>query len=197
VVSDHADATAQAVAYLRGLGHTRIALVSVDSAHPFTTKSILERMRGYADGIKAAGLPVDDALLWVQESSTPAAPGAATTFLCNQLRSHQDVTAIIAISIYDAQRVYEVARQLNRRISDDLSLIGFDLGGQLLGFTWLIGKGGDDNPVAWIDQSEHTIGLEAARLVCRLITDASSTEAIQVPAVLRPGATCAEHRGYS
>jgi DNA-binding LacI/PurR family transcriptional regulator len=169
----------------------------VDSAYPFTTKSILERIRGYAEGIKAAGLPVDDALLWVQEPAVPAEPDAAIAFLCQALRSHPDVTAVIAISLYDAQRVYEAASRLNRRISDDLSLIGFDLGGQFLGFNWLCAKGGEENPVAWIDQSEHTIGIEAARLVCRLTTDASSTEAIQVPAVLRPGATCTEHRGYS
>jgi GntR family transcriptional regulator of arabinose operon len=194
VVGDHAGGAGQAVAYLRELGHTRIALVSVDSPHPFTTKSILERMKGYSEGIKAATLPVDDDLLWVHESGADAGSDAVIDFVVDKLRSYPDVTAVIAVSIYDARRLHEAATRLNRRIPDDLSLIGFDMGGQILGFEQLFAKGGEDNPVAWIDQSEHIIGLEAVRLVCRLTADERSTEAICVPAVLRPGATCAKYR---
>ncbi len=191
VVGDHAGGTAQAVGYLQRLGHRRIALASVDSAYPKSTKSILERVRGYSESIKSAGLPADDDLLWIQEAGPGPEHDAAVDFLCAKLRAHPDVTAVIAISIFDAQRVSDAAARLNVRIPGDLSLIGFDLGGPIHGFERLFGKGGDGDPVAWLDQSEYTIGYEAARLVCQLMDDTTTTEAIQVPAVLRPGATCA------
>jgi GntR family transcriptional regulator of arabinose operon len=191
VVGDHAGGTAQAVEYLVKLGHRRIAIAAAALPFPLSTQSVRERIRGYGESLKAAGFAVDDELMWIHDASEDDGHEGSLAYLSERLTLHDGVTAVIAISIANARLVCEAARRCRRRIPDDLSLIAFDLGGQVAGFEQFFAKGGQSDPVAWIDQSEYTMGEQAARLVCHLTEDSTATEAIQIPVVLRPGATCA------
>lgn len=126
---DNRDATARAARHLHELGHTQVALVTLplepshergaltderfDASSAFTTK---ERIRGARDvypgigGEVAAGSSVEEGLIAGRELLQSATPP----------------TAIIAQSDLLALGVIRAAEELQIRVPDDLSVVGFD-----------------------------------------------------------------------
>ena len=110
---------AAAAKYLNTLGHRRIGTVPFSRVHPSTSDGRVAALRA---ALEAQGLELLDED--VEPADFSAASGAtATTQL---LARRPDLTAIFAGNDTIAVGVLSAARNLGRRIPDDLSVIGFD-----------------------------------------------------------------------
>jgi LacI family transcriptional regulator len=108
----------EATRYLIGLGHQRIGFIS---GHP-AFLSAVERLDAYKAALADHGLPFDPDL--VRPGAYLYRPGYEAT---NELlRLPNPPTAIFAANDLTAQGVYDAARALERRIPEQLSVIGYD-----------------------------------------------------------------------
>jgi LacI family transcriptional regulator len=118
VVSDNFDGACQAVTYMIQLGHRHIGFVA---SHPQAYPSIQERRRGYIQALQDNGISDQyfaDCHIINKEEVVDA-----TTDL---LRRNPQLTAILGANDEVAITVMEVAQALDRRVPDDLSVVGFD-----------------------------------------------------------------------
>jgi LacI family transcriptional regulator len=92
--------------------------------------------------------------LTVQTPSPTRGPRSCT-YVAEALREHPEVTAIFAWNDYVAADVYTAARQIGRRIPDDLSVVGF--GDLAIGHTAA-------PPLTTLEQSPHETGVAAAEM---------------------------------
>lgn len=115
---DNIDGAKKAVDYLAGLGHKRIAHIAGD----LNTQAARQRLEGYKAGLKANSLDFRQDYAINTDYSRGQARGAAHTLL--QLT--QPPTAIFVASDSMALEVMAVATELNKRIPQDFSIIGFD-----------------------------------------------------------------------
>ncbi len=111
-------AMAAAVQRLAGFGHTRIAFVNGGTQYNY---SVLRR-DGFREGLAAAGLAPDPALL--REGAMTGRAGAAATRALLALR--QPPTAIVFALDAAALGGFAVARALGLRLGRDLSVIAYD-----------------------------------------------------------------------
>lgn len=140
-----------AARHLIELGHTRIGVI----AGPDDLMATQARVDGFRSAMRAANLPIDDALIISEEFEMEASPEPGRRLLSRADRP----TAIFATSDIKALGAYEAARELGINIPDELSIVGYD-----------------DLPVArWAGPSLTTIrqplqemAQEAAKLVVRL-----------------------------
>lgn len=141
-----------AMQHLFDLGHRRIGFIG---GRP-DLQSSNRRREGYCHSLQSQGLPVDETLLRIGNFEREAACACAVELL------HLDppVTAIMAANDEMALGVYDAAQALNRRIPDDLSVIGFDN---------IPDAGLADPPLTTVDQSIEGMGALAAEVVIRLI----------------------------
>lgn len=116
VLSDHATVMAEAVRYLTGLGHTRLALV----LHDQRVRPALERRRAFKAAVAAAGLKAGSVFAVPRRTD-------ATANLPQELFSDvQAPTAILADGTRLLRAVLQGARQVQWRVPEDLSVIGID-----------------------------------------------------------------------
>ncbi len=118
VVSDNFKGAYQAVTYLIQHGHRHIGLVG---SHPRAYPSIQERQNGYMRALKDHDIPdryvAECHIINAQETRE------ATAAL---LRRHPQITAILSVNDEGALLVMDVARDLGRKVPDELSIVGFD-----------------------------------------------------------------------
>jgi DNA-binding LacI/PurR family transcriptional regulator len=133
---DNRDAARSATRRLVREGHTRIGLVTGDSAesHPGLARVVDEgvetafggttglRVAGYRDALLEAGLPLDPALL-AAEGLRPEDASRATRRLFDL---PSPPTAIVALDSMLALGVLQALDELGLRWPDDVSVIGFD-----------------------------------------------------------------------
>ncbi|MBI5928004.1 MAG: LacI family DNA-binding transcriptional regulator [Chloroflexi bacterium] len=117
VVTDNVNGAFAAVNYLIDQGHRHIGLIGSDAnAYP----SIRERRKGYTRALKTHEISkqyIEDSIL-ERESAY-----AATVRL---LERAPQITAIFACNDDTAIACMKAAREMGRRLPDDLSVIGFD-----------------------------------------------------------------------
>ncbi len=189
VVSQNANGVMEAVNALHAAGHRNMALVCAD-LFATSTESIVERTKGFLEGLKNNGVIPTDEALWIPEFRAETALQDAQNYVVDKLRRYPEVTAIVGVSTLDVQIALEAAYVVGRSVPNDLSIAGFDVGSDFSNFGRLFGGRAEDFPVAWIDQSELVIGQEAAGVVSRLIAGSATTEVIEVPAKFHWGRTC-------
>ncbi len=118
VVSDNFKGAYQATAYLIRHGHRHIGLVG---SHPHAYPSIQERQNGYMRALKDHDIPdryvAECHIINTQETIEATA---------DLLRRYPQITAIVSVNDEGALLVLEVARDLGRKVPDDLSIVGFD-----------------------------------------------------------------------
>ncbi len=117
---DGAAGMRKAVEHLVSLGHTRIAFI----AWPEGSLSGEERLRGYREGMAAAGLPLDDAWLIRGEMSHDVGYQAARTLM--NLPPGRRPTAIIAVSDLMAVGVMNALADMGIQVGPDVAVVGFD-----------------------------------------------------------------------
>lgn len=141
-----------AMQHLFDLGHRRIGFIG---GRP-DLQSSNRRREGYCHSLQSYGLPLDESLLRVGNFEREAACACALDLL----RLQPPVTAIMAANDEMALGVYDAAQALNRRIPDNLSVIGFDN---------IPDAGLADPPLTTVDQSIEGMGALAAEVVIKLI----------------------------
>jgi LacI family transcriptional regulator len=114
---DHYQGAVEAIRYLVGLNHRRIAYISGRNG-----MQNAERYRGYCDVLSESGIAYDPALVMEGDYSNQTGAILARALL----RMPDRPTAIFAANDQSALGVYETAQELGVRIPQDLSLIGFD-----------------------------------------------------------------------
>lgn len=118
VATDNLSGARAALEHLVDLGHRRIGFVTGD----VETGAAGERLRGYREGLKAAGLPFDEAL--VEQGDFYQARGFEAAL--KLLRLPDPPTAIFAANDVSAFGVAAAVRELRLRVPVDVSVVGFD-----------------------------------------------------------------------
>ena len=116
-VDDQAGAR-QAVDYLIAAGHTNIAFV----AGPEHSVSSQERLMGYQTSLEAHDLPLRPALV---RHCVPDADGGYEAALA-LLQENEGITAVFAYNDLTATGVLQACAALNRRVPEDVAIIGVD-----------------------------------------------------------------------
>jgi LacI family transcriptional regulator len=120
VDSQNSVAMNQAVRHLIELGHQRIALVN----GPLSSTNCFDRQQGYTDALRANDLEIRPNDIFNTTSIKSIEDCAAK--IMKTMRGTQRPTAIIACSYYLALDVMVLLRRIPLRISQDVSLVGFD-----------------------------------------------------------------------
>ncbi|BCP52745.1 LacI family transcriptional regulator [Kaistia sp. 32K] len=117
---DNRDASAAAVRYLISQGHRRIAHI------PGAAGGVeaQERLGGYCDAIREAGLPVDEALIWRGASNFDFASGDRAAARYFELAAKP--TAVFAAADEIALGFMRALKSKGVGIPSDVSVVGFD-----------------------------------------------------------------------
>ena len=109
-----------AVRHLLALGHRRIGIIVEDTQRTAGK----ERLRGYEDALREAGVPQDPALVIVVPPNQPQASGHAG--IGQWLASGTDLTAVFCFNDLVAYGAIQELMVHDRRVPEDVSVIGFD-----------------------------------------------------------------------
>jgi len=107
-----------ATTHLLKLGHTRIGMIG----GPVETLCSRQRVAGYTDALRSAGIAVDPTLVRTGDFGVGGGHREALALLQRPDRP----TAIFAGSDMQALGVYQAARELGLDIPRDLSVVGYD-----------------------------------------------------------------------
>jgi LacI family transcriptional regulator len=118
VASDNVGGGRLAVEHLVSLGHRRIATI----AGPMETRPGRDRLRGYRDALRDAGLAFRDEYVGMGDFYLDSGVRAAAELLALD----EPPTAIAAASDLMAVGALRAASAAGARVPDDLSVVGFD-----------------------------------------------------------------------
>lgn len=152
VISTNREGALDAMRYLIGLGHRRIAHIT-GRTHLL---SGMQRLKGYLDGLALAEISYDESLVAEGDYSVESAVNAARRLLSLP----NPPTAIFAGNDMSAMGVYEVAREMGIRIPDQLSVVGFDNLPEAIY---------SSPSLTTIDQNVETMGFIATEMLVKLI----------------------------
>lgn len=152
VLSTNCEGTREAVRYLIGLGHRRIGFISGRSS----LLSARQRKQGYEEAHREAGLPLLPELSVEGDYSRSTALIGARQLLKMPKRP----TAIMAANDQSAFAVMQIANELQIRIPQELSVIGFDNTPESA-YTF--------PPLTTVDQSIVGMGGRAAELLIQMV----------------------------
>jgi DNA-binding LacI/PurR family transcriptional regulator len=157
VVVANRDGSKQAVAHLAQLGHSRIAMIS----GPASVSTAKERLRGYEQALRAAGIPVSAEL--VQYADFRQAGGYRA--MQNLLALSDRPTAVFAGSNLMTLGALQAIHEAGLRIPDELAIIGFD------DMPWAVSL---QPPLTVVAQPAFDVGVAAARLLLERIAKPSA-----------------------
>jgi LacI family transcriptional regulator len=159
----------EAMNYLLELGHRRIGFISGRAE----LESATRRLKGYREALENAGVPFDDKLIASGDYTTKTGAGCA-----RELLSLDDPpSAIFASNDQTAMGVFQVAEELNLRIPEDLSVIGFD---NIMESKYL--------KLTTVDQFIYEMGYVATQMLIKLINGEeleSQTYKMQTKLIIR------------
>ncbi len=115
---DNAQGAENAVNYLVGLGHKKIAHISGDTI----TQAAAQRLDGYKRALKKNNINLSDEYIFKTDYSRGQARLAAE----RMIKMPNPPTAVFVASDSMALEVMAVATELGRKIPADLSIVGFD-----------------------------------------------------------------------
>ncbi len=158
-----------AMNYLLKLGHRRIGFISGRTE----LESSRRRLKGYREALEKAGLSVDESLIASGDYTTKTGIGCSRELLSLD----NPPTAIFASNDQTAMGVYQVAQELDLRIPEDLSVIGFD---NIMESKYM--------KLTTVDQFIYEMGYMATQMLIKLINDEeldSQTYKMQTKLVIR------------
>ena len=118
IAVDNAGGAENAVNYLIGLGHKKIAHITGD----VMTQAAAKRLEGYKRALEKNSIPVRKDYIFETDYSRGAARSAAEKLI----KAQDPATAVFVASDAMALEVMAVARELGKNIPNDLSIVGFD-----------------------------------------------------------------------
>jgi LacI family transcriptional regulator len=122
VIVDDVTGGRLAARHLLDLGHRRIAYISDPFETPFNFTASYDRFQGFCQALAAAGVTFDPTLHLAGEHGRAKARQLAQTLLNRPDRP----TAIFAASDTQALGVLEAARDLQLKVPQDISVVGYD-----------------------------------------------------------------------
>lgn len=158
-----------AMNHLIALGHKRIGFISGRAE----LESASRRLKGYREALEKAGLPVDEQLIASGDYTTKTGVVCARELLS----LNNPPTAIFASNDQAAMGVYQVAQELGLRISEDLSVIGFD---NIMESSYM--------KLTTVDQFIYEMGYVATQMLIKLINGEeldSQTYKMQTKLIIR------------
>jgi len=120
VACDNKDGSVQAVRHLVKLGHQRLGFIG----GPLSSPDLQERVQGYSESVKDAGLTFDDSL--VVDCPLGEDPERVKPIALQLLRRPDRPTALVCGSDGIAVAVMEAAWESGLSVPDDLAVTGFD-----------------------------------------------------------------------
>lgn len=118
IAIDNKKGAREAVDYLIGLGHKRIAHITGD----LVTQAAQQRFDGYRQALEEGGIEFDERYVFKTDYSRGQARQAAQDLL----KMNNPASAVFVASDSMALEVMAVARELDKHIPEDLSIVGFD-----------------------------------------------------------------------
>lgn len=118
IAIDNKKGAKEAVDYLINLGHKRIAHITGD----IVTQAAQQRFEGYKQALKESGIEFMEKYVFKTDYSRGQARQAAEKLL----RMDDPASAVFVASDSMALEVMAVARELDKHIPEDLSIVGFD-----------------------------------------------------------------------
>jgi LacI family transcriptional regulator, repressor for deo operon, udp, cdd, tsx, nupC, and nupG len=122
ITTDNASAAQSATSYLLNLGHNHIGVIAGLEDDPFNFSVPQKRLQGYQDALKAYGLKFRPEL--VVSGNFSLAGGAEA--MIRLLSIPSPPTAVFALSDEMAIGAMKTIREMNLKIPEDVSVIGFD-----------------------------------------------------------------------
>lgn len=109
----------QTLDLLGNQGHKSVALLTDSSGYP----ACIERLRAFKAAQKKYQWSKSETLIVTSPTTDPGSGYIMTNEL---LRKHPEITAVVAFNDQLAMGAYQAAKELNLRIPEDLSIVGFD-----------------------------------------------------------------------
>jgi LacI family transcriptional regulator len=178
-IPDNRGGAEEATAHLVALGHRRIAFI--DGPEQVLTSG--DRLGGYRDGLEAAGLPFDEALV----ASGGFSETGGREALAAILDRAPGVTAVFASNDAMAIGCMMELRERGLAVPRDMSLVGFD------DVQWMEMV---SPAITVVEQPAVELGRRAAALLLRRIAEPDSAATVELlqPSLLIRGST-GEPRG--
>ncbi|MDQ0856582.1 LacI family DNA-binding transcriptional regulator [Bacillus sp. V2I10] len=108
----------EATNYLISLGHKKIAMITEDT----TFSNLRARVQGYKKALEGAGLNYDESLVLTNNTSLDEGKKSTLTLL----KKSSPPTAVFASTEFLAIGALQGAHELNVKVPDELSIVGFD-----------------------------------------------------------------------
>ncbi|MFE8702442.1 LacI family DNA-binding transcriptional regulator [Cytobacillus sp. FJAT-54145] len=148
VTTNNRQGAQKAVDHLIRLGHQNIAMIN---GHEFAVVS-QERLKGYQDALKVANIEFNPDWVVNGDFNEEAAEKVALKLI----ESNPEISAIFCASDLMALGVMKVARRLNIRIPEQLSIVGYD---DILLASYV------SPPLTTVAQNKFQMGYEAAKML--------------------------------
>lgn len=116
VLIDHAQGMRQVMDYLMSLGHRRVALFALGR----DLRPGREKLRGYTAALEQAGLPFDDRLVYLSDSSLESSRQP----MQQMLSLDAPPTAIVAVGTQLLSGAVHVVREAGLNVPHDVSVVG-------------------------------------------------------------------------
>ncbi len=148
-----------ATKHLIDLGHKKIAFIGGDIEHP----SIKERFNGYKNSLEKSGIPVTAGLIEISENY----PGQTNGYKAAEklFSKKNNITAIFACNDAMAVGAIKYLKDKNRKIPEEISVIGFDD---------VIPENGFEPALSTVRVHKTELGSEAVRLISNIIKSGSN-----------------------
>lgn len=162
VYNDSRAASREAVDYLIGLGHRRIAVcvnIVDDSDH-------IDRLAGYRESLESHGISFSEQLVW----RVPANRAGGAQVIKRVTANASRPTAVYITDPLTGIGAIATARQAGLRVPDDLSIIGFD-DSDLRSCVF--------PQMSAVCQDAVALGREAMRVLDRVMEDGPKADGIQ------------------
>lgn len=177
VMIDNVVAARRAVAYLTGLGHRRVGLLTASA----TLATSTARQAGYRQALFEAGVAVHDSWVRITDGTRPSARRETAVLL--SLPPACRPTALVATDSLLAADALHTIQERGLAIPDDVSLIGFD------DADWMSLV---RPAITVVDQPVYELGKRAAeRLMARIAGDDGPPQQIHLETTLLVRGSCA------
>jgi LacI family transcriptional regulator len=160
VVTDNIGASYEAVRYLIGLGHRKIAVITAE----LTYTTMIDRMEGYRKAMQEAGIPIR--LEYTAKSATEIEGGYRSGL--NLFRLTEPPTAIFSLNNRMTLGILQALRELGIPCPERVSIMSFDDPDWATVFS---------PTLTAIEQPSYQIGISSVQLLLKSIRSAASKTA--------------------